>query len=103
MKWLFRSSSLVIVSAALAVGAVVLVLWPAWDTANRAVARPLARGEQEIVWLNPATSASAWERFVSAVHRVESDYPELHLQVEDADAFPRQTTAVPQLAVTLPQ
>src|SRR5581483_10262014 len=104
MKWLFRPSILVLVSAALAVGATALVVGPVWQggRANRAVRRAVPEGDREIAWLNPATSATTWERFVTAVRRVQADCPDLDLQVDDANAFPAQTTAVPELVLSLP-
>ena len=104
MKRLLRPGVLVLVSAALLVGAAVLVLWPVWQGAGggRAVPQPVPEGDQEIVWLNAATTNVAWERFVAAVRRLQTDQPELQLQVvADANAFPTDTTSVPELAVTV--
>jgi hypothetical protein len=92
---------LVALSAALALTAGVVVLWPfGFANANRALARPVPRGDQEIAWLNPATNAVAWERFVAAVNRLAVDRPDLGLEVTaDARAFPSETANVPELAV----
>lgn len=52
-----------------------------------------------MVWLNAATNAVAWERFVAGIKRLQEDR-ELGIEiVDDANAFPTQTTAVPELAV----
>jgi hypothetical protein len=63
----------------------------------------VAPGDHEIVWLYAATNTSAWERFVAAVRhtaqRLQDDYP--GLEPEADEAFPRQTTAVPQVALPL--
>jgi hypothetical protein len=101
MKWLLRPSMLVLVSVALAVGAAVLVLGPLWQQgpANRALPRPVPEGDQEIVWLNPATSAVAWERFVTALRDVQSRQPDGDLLIDDTNAFPPQTTTMPEVAV----
>jgi hypothetical protein len=101
MKWLLRPSMLVLVSVALAVGAAVLVLGPLWQEgpANRAQPRPVPEGDQEIVWLNPATSAVAWERFVTALRQVQGDGKDADLEIDDANAFPPQTTTMPEVAV----
>src|SRR5208282_2268270 len=65
MNGLFRPSILAIVSIALAISAIVLVLWPRAPE-NRAVPLPVDEGDQEIVWLYAATNAVPWERFVEA-------------------------------------
>jgi hypothetical protein len=102
-RW-FRPNALVVLSAAL-LAATGFVLWPLWGRTGAAPAtpRPVPAGDQEIVYLGAASSnASTWERFVAAVRRLETDRPELHLKVvSDADAFPSQTAAVPELAVTV--
>src|SRR5207244_1901898 len=88
---------------ALTLLALVLVLGPTWRglPANRAVPRPVPPGDQEVVWLNAATNAVAWERFVAAIRLLEND-PDLALQVvDDANAFPSQTITVPELAVAV--
>jgi hypothetical protein len=96
MSWLFRPSILVLISVALAITAGVVLVWPSRD-----ITRPVPPGDQEIVWLNPATSAVNWERFVAAVRRLKVDRPDLKLEVDpDADPFPSQTADVPELAVT---
>lgn len=56
-------------------------------------------GDQEIAWLHTATSGAAWERFVTALERLEKEYP--GLEVRTGAAFPRDITAVPELAVSL--
>src|SRR5579884_578370 len=98
MRWLLRPWLLVVVSLALAVGAAALVLWPrAADTGPHPL--PVADGEQEIVWLYSATSASSWERFVTAVQTAAAR-PDLGLAVDRTRAFPPETTAVPELTVS---
>ncbi len=102
IRWLFRPSLLVVVSVVLTLAAGAVLFWPlVAGPANRAVARPVPAGDQEIAWLNPATNAVAWERFVAAVQRLKTDRPELNLQVfVDAAAFPAQTADVPELSVS---
>jgi hypothetical protein len=56
-------------------------------------------GDQEIVWLNAATSAVAWERFVTALRQVQSNRTDPGLEIDDANAFPPQTTTMPEVAV----
>ncbi len=103
MKWLFRPSHLVLVSVALTLGAGAVVLWPRAPE-KKPVPQPVAESDQEIVWLYAATNAAAWERFVTAVNtaarRLESDRPNLGLQVDVRNAFPINTTGVPEIAIT---
>lgn len=101
MNWLFRSSMLILLSVALALGAVVLVLW---QRSPDPTAGPLQEGDREIVFLYSATSAATWERFVTAVNtaakQLDADYPDLVVQVTER-TFPPQTTAVPELALAM--
>jgi hypothetical protein len=98
MSWLFRSNLLVLVVVGLALAAA-WVVWPfsGSGSAGQAVPRPLEKGDQEVVWLNPATAVN-WERFVAAARRIAADRHELVL--DDSNAFPSQTTAVPELAIS---
>jgi hypothetical protein len=100
MRWLFRPTNLVLVSGALALVAAGLVFFSFGEraAANRAVPRPVPAGDQEVVFLTGATTAG-WERFVASVLRLKADRPDLGLAIIDANAFPSQTTAVPELAV----
>src|SRR5437588_12752361 len=105
MKWLFRPSLLVLASAALAMVAAVVVLsgrvTEAWPEP-----RAVREGEQEIVWLYAATNATAWERFVTAVRKaaeqLQEEHPDMAVHI-DANTFPGQTTAVPELALSVRQ
>jgi hypothetical protein len=67
-----------------------------FSSAVQAVPKAIKSGDQEIVWLYPATNTANWERFVSAARRFHADRPDLVL--DDSNAFPSQTTAVPELA-----
>src|SRR5438552_17675952 len=103
MKWLFRPSLLILASAALAVVAGVLVFrgrtTEAWPEP-----KAVREGEQEIVWLYAATNATAWERFVTAVRKaaeqLQGEYPGLEVRT-DEKTFPGQTTAVPELSLSV--
>jgi hypothetical protein len=102
MKWLFRPSILMIVSAALAASAMALVLWPG-RLEDKAVPLPVANGDQEVVWLYTATSQGPWERFLkgvdTAVKRLQTVCPDLGLELNTQSAFPIETTAVPEVTV----
>jgi hypothetical protein len=104
MHWLFRPSILAVVSAGLALCASVLVLWPRASD-SRAIPLPLAEGDQEIVWLYAATNAAPWERFVTsvgtAVRRLQAEHEELAISVDTRNAFPRQTTGISELALSM--
>jgi hypothetical protein len=104
MSWLFRPSILVLVSTGLALSAVTLVLWPRTPE-RRAIPRPVPEGDQEIVWLYAATNAAPWERFVTAAgtmkKRLEGSSAGLELEIDDHNAFPELTTAVPELAISV--
>ena len=95
MTLLFRSNILVLAVVGLALTAAALVIWPlaVSSVPGQAIPKSLQRGDQEVAWLNPATSAVNWERFVAAARRFHADRPDLIL--DDSNAFPNQTTAVP--------
>ncbi len=95
---MLRSNFLVFVVIGLAVAAI-WVVWPlSGPTSTRQAApKPIQKRDQEVVWLNPATSTVNWERLVAAARRFHVDRPDLLL--DDSNAFPRQTTAVPELAI----
>lgn len=100
MTWLYRSNLLVLAVVGLALAAAALVIWPLGvsSSTGQAVPKPIQKGDQEIVWLNPATSAANWERFVAAARRFHADH--LEFTLDDSNAFPSQTTAVPELAIS---
>jgi hypothetical protein len=103
MRWLFRPSSLVVVSAALALSAMALVVWPR-QLGNKAAALAVEDGDQEIVWLYAATSPANWERFVrgvrTVVEKLQKDSPQLGIELNEQDAFPAETTAVPEVVLS---
>jgi hypothetical protein len=103
IRHFFRPSILIALSAAVVVGAVVVV-FQGPPAQGRPTPLPVAAGEVEIVWLYPATNASSWERFVAAVkrtaERLQDDRP--GLQADANAAFPRQTTAVPEVSLSWP-
>jgi hypothetical protein len=106
MSWLFRPTTLVIVSLALAGVAFALVVPPWLEEARigRPTPLPVKDDEREIVWLYSATSAANWERFVTgldkAAGRLRESQPDLECHIDES-AFPPQTAAVPQVKVSL--
>lgn len=101
MRWLLRPSTLLLISLVLAVAAGWVMLPAGGD--SRPQPKAVGEDEEEVVWLYSATSASAWERFVSAVRmsveqhsNIKDPHPVL---VDYANAFPPQTTAVAELSL----
>ena len=104
MKWITRPWLMAAASAALVIGAAALIFRPS-PGQSRPTPSPVPAGDHEIVWLSTTTNASAWERFVAAVQRagrrLQIDHPGAQALVGDA-AFPKETTAVPEIALALP-
>jgi hypothetical protein len=97
----FRPSILIALSAAVVVGAVVVV-FQGPPALGRPTPLPVRAGEREIVWLYPATDAASWERFVAAVRRTAERlrHERPGLQADDKSAFPQQTAAVPEVSLS---
>lgn len=56
--------------------------------------------DQEMAWLHTSTNGQTWERFVAGVARAQALVP--GLVVDDSAAFIDQTTAVPEVVLSLP-
>jgi hypothetical protein len=101
IRQIFRPSILIALSAAVVVGAVVVVFQRP-PAQGPPAPLPVLDTEREIVWLYPATNATSWERFVAAVRRtaerLQRDHPDL--QSDYSAAFPQQTTAVPEVSLS---
>jgi hypothetical protein len=96
MTWLLRPSLLLFISLALAVSAGVLMYWtPAAE--SRPEPKPVTEGDQEIVFLYQATAASTWQRFVAGAQQLEG-WRGFHVDV--GNAFPLETTTVPEVIVS---
>lgn len=104
MRQLFRPTLLVALLAAAVVGAAAVV-FQANPPPIRPTPLPVASGDEEIAWLYPATSAANWERFVTAIRRagdrLRNDQPGLTV-FDGPAAFPQQTTATPEVALSWP-
>ena len=94
MKRLLRPSNMMVLLAALVV---VAVVWVFESTSMPARPVPLSvdDGDCEVAWLYSATGSVNWQRFVQAVE-------ELTETRAGPEAFPRLTTAVPEVSVPLP-
>lgn len=73
-----------------------------WGNSQESQVRPLADGDQEIAFIEPATSTDDWGRLVTAVQLIEKDWPRLNpmlpeLRVDLDGAFPPLTAAVPEI------
>lgn len=68
---------------------------------SAAPASPLSvpPGDQEIAWFHTATNTSTWDRFVAGVHHAARQ--QTRLTVDDSRAFPDQSTAIPEVVLTL--
>jgi hypothetical protein len=95
MKWLLRPSSLMVLFAAV-VAAGAFWVYESTKLPARPAPLPVEEGDIEVAWLNSATSAGSWQRFVEAIKTVPG------IDADLGQAFPQLTTAVPQVAVTLP-
>lgn len=99
LRFLFRPSILIALSAAV-VGGAIVVLFQRPPTQGRPTPLPVSDGEREIVWLYPATSAATWQRFVAAVRRT-AQRGQADIQADDRSAFPSETTTVPQVSLSI--
>jgi hypothetical protein len=102
LRAIFRPSILIALSAAVVVGAVIVV-FQGPPALGRPTPLPVLAGEREIVWLYPATNAASWERFVAAVRRIAERLrgDRAGVQADDRFAFPHQTAAVPEVSLSL--
>lgn len=60
---------------------------------------PVPSGDQELAWFHTTTSGTTWERFVAGVARAQLVVP--GLRVDDSAAFADQTTATPEVVLSM--
>jgi hypothetical protein len=60
---------------------------------------PVPSGDQELAWFHTTTSGTNWERFVAGVARAQLLVP--GLRVDDSAAFADQTTATPEVVLSM--
>jgi len=60
---------------------------------------PVPSGDQELAWFHTTTSGTTWERFVTGVARAQLLVP--GLRVDDSMAFADQTTATPEIVLSM--
>jgi hypothetical protein len=63
-------------------------------------AMPVPEGDQEVAFIQGATQGATWERFVAGIQRVKQTWPDL--VIEDDNAFPEQSAAVPEVSLSYP-
>ncbi len=101
MRRLRRLFTVLLVVAAVAAGLLAAGVRPPWSwfgpKRTLAQPRPLPPGDQEMAWIHTTTNFTTWERFVTGLKRVEMTVP--GVRVDDADAFPDQSTAVPEVVI----
>ncbi|AWM36117.1 hypothetical protein GobsT_61160 [Gemmata obscuriglobus] len=71
-----------------------------WFGATAAEPRPVPDGDLEIAWLHVPTSTDTWENFVWGMKRAEMSTLPTGLKVDDRQAFPTRTTAVPEIVLS---
>lgn len=102
MRW-FRWPLLVLVACLLG-GGLGVAAWALWLRTPRILPQPLSvpDHDQEIAWIQNSTSGDTWSQFVIGIKRIEMpvEGAPSGLSVDDARAFPEQTTAVPELVVS---
>jgi len=74
-----------------------------WFSSSRTGAVPLSvpAGDEEIAWLHNPTSYESWENFVWGAKRAEmaSESEPGGLEVDDSNAYPDRTTAIPEVVL----
>src|SRR5262245_20370900 len=64
-----------------------------------AVPDPVAPGDQEIAFLNPATSGTTWERLVAGLHYLRDHGMLGQVEIDDSQAYPKATATLPAVAM----
>lgn len=88
--------------------AIYQTLWQlgVWGDPTESQVRSLEDDDQEIAFIEPATSTDDWGRLVTAVKLLEQDWPKINpsmpaLQIGLSDAFPSLTAAVPEIVLSM--
>jgi hypothetical protein len=95
--------ALVLLAVAGAVGYLGWLLVVSGQSAPLLEAQRVPRGDQEIAWINLATNAATWERFIEALHHAQKTLreatPPRALDIDDANAFPPETASIPEVSL----
>ncbi len=103
---LFRYALMAILVVILGIAIYQTLLWlGAWGTTNESPVKSLEDDDQEIAFIEPATSTDDWGRLVTAVRLVQQDWQKINpalpeLKVSLTDAFPGLTAAVPEVVLS---
>jgi len=109
LRWALAVTLILTLVAALFMTSRGLGLWEGSDGANVA---GLIGEEQEIAWIEPATSTDAWAQFTSGLLRLQADWEiiggslgklQVDLGEEPTGAFPRLTADVAEIALYFAQ
>ena len=96
-----RRHHFVLLVCLLGVIAVLSGMYWSYRSRRLATVRPVPDGDQEIAWLESATTGTNWERFVVALSRlarIKSAWPKMTIVADNA--FPERTVEVPELEVS---
>jgi hypothetical protein len=102
MRFLRRPAMILL--AVVAVFAIGAAVWMGLVGASSRLPKPLSvpTGDREIAWLHNTSAGETWSLFVIGIKRIEmpvSGQPS-GLTVDDSNAFPAQSTAVPELVIS---
>jgi hypothetical protein len=104
---LFRLVLIVILLVVLGVAIQQSLLWlGVLGNGGDSQVKPLSDGDQEIAFIEPATSIDDWGRIVTAIEQLQKDWPRINpklplLTVSMKDAFPPLSADVPEIVFTL--
>jgi hypothetical protein len=94
MRWILLVAAAVVLGLGLGIGLWAGIIRPV-DRSPRPL--PVPQGDREIAWLNTTSAGETWSLFVIGVKRIEMAGG---LAVDDSNAFPEQSTAVPELVIS---
>jgi hypothetical protein len=103
---LFRNALVLVLIVIFGVAVYQSMLWlGVWGDLNESQVMALEGGDQEIVFLEPATSTDDWSRLVTALDQLAADWPKINptlpaLRISLDDAFPPLTADVPEIVLS---
>ena len=101
LRWLLAGGLAILLLAAVYLTLLGLELW---GHAREPGVKAVGGDDQELAWIEPATSGDEWGRLVSGLNALQRDWAALGdtsrtLEVDLEHAFPRLTADVPELAI----
>ena len=103
---LFRWALVAVLLIVLAIAVHQTLMWLGiWGNANESQVKELGEGEQELAFIELATSSDDWGRLITAVQLMEHDWSKINptlpaLKISVQNAFPPLTADVPEIAFT---